>query len=40
MRIPQAQSNNKVSSWKDFVNKNKDRVATPLQSKPSRPGIK
>lgn len=40
MRIPQAQSNNKVSSWKDFVSKNKDRVATPLQSKTSRPGIK
>ena len=27
MRMPQVQSSGKASSWKDFVNKNKDRVA-------------
>lgn len=30
MRMPQALSNKKISSWKDFANKNKDRITKRL----------
>lgn len=30
MRMPQAFSNKKISSWKDFANKNKDRITKRL----------